>query len=79
MVNQSELENAKCFSDEEEYNKSKSYLEAAKENLSDTNNNQTFPIWPILEQGIVVNEVVPTTESPTALEVVPNSESPVTN
>ena len=48
--------------------KSKSYLEAAKGNLSDTNNNQTFPIRPTLEQGVAVNEVVPTAESPTALE-----------
>ena len=40
--------------------KSKSYLEAAKVNLSDTNNNQTFPIRPTLEQGVVVNEGVPT-------------------
>ena len=59
--------------------KSKSYLEAAKGNLSDTNNNQTFAIRPTLEQGVAVNEGVPTSESPTALEVVPTAESPVTN
>ena len=59
--------------------KSKSYLEAAKINLSDTNNNQTFPIRPTLEQSVAVNEGVTTTESPTTLEVVPTAESPVTN
>ena len=59
--------------------KSKSYLEAAKGNFSNTNNNQRFPIRPTLEQGVVVNEGVPTAESPTALDVVTASESPVTN
>ena len=59
--------------------KSKSYLEVAKVNLSDTNNNQKFPIRPTLEQGVAVNEGVPTDESTTALEVVPTAESPVTN
>ena len=59
--------------------KSKSYSEAGKCNFSDNNNNQTFPTRPTLEQGIVVNEVVPTAESPTALEVVLTAESLVTN
>ena len=59
--------------------KSKSYLEAAKGNFTDTNNNQTFPIRPTLEQGVAVNEGVSTAESHTALEVVPTAESPVTN
>ena len=57
----------------------KSYLEAAKENLSDTNNNKTFPIRPTLEQVVAVNEGVPTAESTAALEVVPTSELPVIN
>ena len=59
--------------------KSKSYLEAAKGNLDNNNNNQTFPIRPILEQGIAVNEGIPTAESPTTLEVVPTAELLVTN
>ena len=53
-------------------------MEAAKGNLSDTNINQTFPIRPTLEQGVAVNEGVPTAESPTALEVAPAAELPVT-
>ena len=32
-----------------------------------------------MEQGVAVNEGVPTAESPTALDVVPTAESPVTN
>ena len=32
-----------------------------------------------MEQGVAVNEGVPTSESPTALEVVPTAESLVTN
>ena len=59
--------------------KSESYLEAAKGNFSDPNNNQTFPIRPTLEKGVAINEGVPTAESPTALETVPTAESPVTN
>ena len=59
--------------------KTKSYLEAAKGNLVNNNNNQTVPIRPTLEQGVAGNEGVPTNESPTALEVVPTAESPVTN
>ena len=59
--------------------KSKSYLEVAKGNLSNENNNQAFPIRPTLEQGVAVNEGVPTAELPTILEVVPTAESPVTN
>ena len=59
--------------------KSKSYLEAVKGNLSDKNNNQTFPIRPRLEQGVAVNEGVATAESPTAVEVVLTAELPVTN
>ena len=59
--------------------KSKSYLEAAKGNLSDDNNNQIFPIRPTLEQGVAVNEGVLTAESPTTLEIVPTAEFPVTN
>ena len=51
----------------------------AKVNLSDDNNNQIFPIRPTLEQGVALNEGVPTAELPTVLEVVPNSESFVTN
>ena len=47
--------------------KLKSYLEAAKGNLSDTNNNQTFPIRPTLEQGVAVNEGITADESHTAL------------
>ena len=47
--------------------KSKSYLEAAKINVADNNNNQTFPIRPTLEQGVAGNEVLLTAESPTAL------------
>ena len=47
--------------------------------MSNTNNNETFPIRTTLEQGVAVNEGVPTTESPTVMEVVPISESPVTN
>ena len=35
--------------------KSKLYLEAAKINLADNNNNQTFPIMPTLEQGVAVS------------------------
>ena len=54
-------------------------MEAAKGNLSDTNSTQTFTFRPTLEQGVAVNEGVPTNESPTALEVVPTAESPVTN
>ena len=50
--------------------KSNSYLEAAKGNLYDTNNNKTIPIRYILEQGIAVNEGVPTSESPNVMEVV---------
>ena len=53
-------------------------MEAAKVNLSNDNNNQTFPIRPTLEQGIAVNEGVPTAESPTVLEFVPTAESSVT-
>ena len=59
--------------------KSKLYLEAAKGNFANTNNNQTVPIRPTLEQGLVVNEGVPTAESPTALEVMLTAESPVKN
>ena len=59
--------------------KSKSYLKAAKVNLSDNNNNQTFPIRPKLKRGVAVNERVPTAEPPTAPEVVPAAELPVTN
>ena len=59
--------------------KLKSYLEAAKVNLADNNNNQTFPTRPTLEQGVAGNEGVPTAESPTALDVVLTAESPVTN
>ena len=59
--------------------KSKSYLEAPKGKFSDTNKNQTFPTRPTLEQGFAINEGVPTAESPTALEVVPTTESTVTN
>ena len=54
-------------------------MEAAKVNLSDDNNNKTFTIRPTLEQGVAVNEGVPTAESPTLLEVVPTAESTVTN
>ena len=54
-------------------------MEAAKVNLSDTNNNQTFPIRPTLEQGVGLNEGLPIAESPTALEVVPTAELPVAN
>ena len=59
--------------------KSKSYLEGTKDNLADKNNNQTVPIRPTFEQGVAGNEVVPTTESPTALEVVLTAEFPVKN
>ena len=54
-------------------------MEATNGSLSDTNNNQVFPIRPTLEQGVKVNEGVPTSESPTALEVVSTAELPVTN
>ena len=47
--------------------KSKLYLEAAKGNFSNKDNNQTVPIRPTLEQGVVINEGVPTAESPTPL------------
>ena len=47
--------------------------------MADNNNNQKFPIRPTLEQGVAGNEGVPTAESPTALEVVPNAELPVIN
>ena len=50
--------------------KSKSYLEAAKGKFSDTNNNQTFPIRSTLEQGVAVNEGLPTAESPVTNEDV---------
>ena len=57
--------------------KSKSYLDSAKGNLADNNNNQTFPTRPILEQGVAENEGVTTAESPTAkMEVVLTAESP---
>ena len=59
--------------------KSKSYLEVAKGNLADNNNNQTVPIRPTLEQVVAENEGVPTAESHTALEAVPTAESTVTN
>ena len=59
--------------------KSKSYFEAAKQNLADNNNNQTFPIRPTLEKGVVLNEGVSTVESTNTLEVVPTSESTITN
>ena len=57
--------------------KLKSYLEAAKVNLADNNNHQKFPIRPTLEQRFAGNEGVPTSESPTAQEVVPTAESPI--
>ena len=47
--------------------------------MSDTNNNQTFPNRPTLEQGVAVNKGVPTAELPTALDVVPNAELSVTS
>ena len=56
--------------------KSKSYLEAEKVNIADNNNNQIYSTRPTLEQGVAGNEGVPTSESPTTLEVVPNVESP---
>ena len=59
--------------------KSKSYLEAAKGNLANNNNNQTFTTRSTLEKCVAKNEGVPTAESPTALEVVPAAESPIKN
>ena len=59
--------------------KSKSYLDAEKGSFAENDNNKTFPIRLTLEQGVAVNEGVPTDESPTALEVVPTAKSPVTN
>ena len=54
-------------------------MEAAKGNLSDIKNNQTFHIRPTLEQGVAVNEGVPTAESPTTMEVLLTVESFVKN
>ena len=45
--------------------KLKSYLDAAKGNLADNDNNKTFPSRYTLEQRSVENERVPTAESPT--------------
>ena len=55
--------------------KSKSYLEAAKGNLANNNNNnKTFPTRSTLEQRLVENEGEPTAESPTSeTEVVPTA------
>ena len=65
MVHQSELEKAKCSSDEEEDDESIS--------------NKKFPTGSTLDQRFVENEGVPTAESPTAeIEVVPTAESPNT-
>ena len=47
--------------------------------MPNTYNNQTFPNRPTLEQSFALNEEVPTAKSPTAMEIVPNAESPVRN
>ena len=51
-----------------------SYLDAAKGNLADNDNNKTFPTSSTLDQRFVENEGVPTAESPTAkMDVVPTA------